>query len=147
MITKNYIKMCEKAREIKEFWKPGIEANSYYRKERKGIDLFLPHQQTWLYTMKKRHCIEAYQDYIWLPTQEQLQEMVFPDNWIPRECMSIMRKFQFFYEQTCDAFTSWNELWLAFVMHEKYHKIWNGREWKEVEEQVKKIPEQQKLKL
>ena len=22
-----------------------------------------------------------------------------------------------------------NELWLAFVMHEKYHKVWTGEKW------------------
>lgn len=26
-------------------------------------------------------------------------------------------------------FESLNELWLAFVMKEKYHKIWTGEEW------------------
>jgi len=25
-----------------------------------------------------------------------------------------------------------NELWLAFVMHEKYHKIWTGEKWVKV---------------
>ena len=50
MITENYIKMCEQAEEIKEFWKPGIEANYYYRKEGKDIELLLSDQQIWLYS-------------------------------------------------------------------------------------------------
>jgi hypothetical protein len=25
--------------------------------------------------------------------------------------------------------TSYERLWLMFVMHEKYGKIWNGEEW------------------
>jgi len=70
--------------------------------------------------------------YIWKPYQGQLQEMLFPKDWIPRECMIIMRKFQYFYEQNCDGFTSFEELWLAFVMYEKYSKIWNGGEWEAI---------------
>jgi len=68
------------------------------------------------------------------PTQEELQDMIFPEDWIPRECLVIMRKFQYFYEQNCDAFNSFEEVWFAFVKKEKYHKIWNGEEWKNYEE-------------
>jgi len=28
---------------------------------------------------------------------------------------------------------SMNELWLAFVMHEKYQKIWTGEKWVKAE--------------
>jgi hypothetical protein len=24
---------------------------------------------------------------------------------------------------------SWEQLWLAFVMKEKYNKVWNGEDW------------------
>jgi len=27
------------------------------------------------------------------------------------------------------GFTSMEQLWLAFVMKEKYNKVWNGKEW------------------
>lgn len=30
-----------------------------------------------------------------------------------------------------EQFTSMEQLWLAFVMKEKYNKTWDGNEWKE----------------
>ena len=27
------------------------------------------------------------------------------------------------------VFGTWEQLWLAFVMHEKHNKHWNGNEW------------------
>jgi len=29
-------------------------------------------------------------------------------------------------------FTSMEQLWLAFVMNEKYNKVWNGKDWMKV---------------
>ena len=65
--------------------------------------------------------------------QDQLQEMVgglydlhykfheFLDDWLGWELMK--------YDLTVDYFTSWEQLWLAFVMLEKHSKEWNGEDW------------------
>jgi hypothetical protein len=34
-----------------------------------------------------------------------------------------------FYKFAENRQDSFNELWLAFVMKEKYNKIWNGKDW------------------
>ena len=72
---------------------------------------------------------------IWLPTQEQLCEIVFPSsdrgfvmklaeiyNWLHKENRKDKRAYRWL--------KSWNELWLAFVMKEKYNKEWDGKKWK-----------------
>jgi len=69
---------------------------------------------------------------IWLPRQDQLQEMV--GGW----ALELLDKFYTFcmwdeqYEELRDKMhpISIEQLWLAFVMKEKYHKVWDGKEWK-----------------
>ncbi len=64
---------------------------------------------------------------IWLPRQDQLQEMA------DIGFVYISAKF---FGMWCDdiqydepKFTSMEQLWLAFVMKEKHSKTWNGQEW------------------
>ena len=72
---------------------------------------------------------------IWLPRQDQLQEMVYNG--------FLYSKLEMFYEFAKDyvieeahsigtiqlALTSMEQLWLAFVMKEKYNKVWDGGKW------------------
>ena len=69
---------------------------------------------------------------IWLPRQDQLQKMMgISDLWV------LTLRFEYFLrtEKTYNireypfGFTSMEQLWLAFVMKEKYQKTWNGKEW------------------
>ena len=75
--------------------------------------------------------------YIWLPRQDQLQEMVgkFPE--VFERFADTMGQNDFNYgleemgsydlwETPC---TSMEQLWLAFCMFEKYGKVWSGEEW------------------
>jgi len=71
-----------------------------------------------------------------LPRQDQLQEMIFPD---PQDSINIQANritnqfaLEDYNQSGCTAtyyFTTWEQLWLAFVMKERYSKIWNGEEW------------------
>ena len=68
---------------------------------------------------------------IWLPTQTQLQEIIEGD--------SVDSIFFFTLEKLSDFaicndnyvkdFNSMEQLWLAFVMKEKYNKVWSDGEW------------------
>jgi hypothetical protein len=64
---------------------------------------------------------------IWLPRQDQLQEMLDSD--LP----FILVDFYYFARDDVPAisveFTTMEQLWLAFVMKEKYNKVWSGTEW------------------
>ena len=68
-------------------------------------------------------------DVIWLPRQDQLQDMVKSEY----ECDYDMNLD--FTEFTTNLYTheqigaSMEQLWLAFVMHEKYNKKWDGEDW------------------
>jgi len=84
--------------------------------------------------------------FIFLPKQDQLQEMLL-DDWHMSGLMQ-MANSNYWSESDCPdeptcseciekgkyfrAFKSFEQLWLAFVMEEKYNKQWNGKEWKEL---------------
>jgi hypothetical protein len=61
---------------------------------------------------------------IWLPYQDQLQEMV-GGSWVGQLT-------ELWHGTTTDywaQFKSWEQAWLAFVMRDKYNKHWTGRAW------------------
>ncbi len=103
--SKIYIKMCKKAEEIQELRKHG--EHDYYGNTSNGI----------------HRC--------WLPRQDQLQEMVWRENAqhtlldFYNGAGGLFNEGQKYWLQ----FISMEQLWLAFVMKEKYNKVWNGKEW------------------
>ncbi len=73
--------------------------------------------------------------HIWLPRQDQLQAMIEPS---PSEFMCEFTEWYYKHDELvpigintyCEQFKTMEQLWLAFVMKEKYSKQWNGEEWK-----------------
>lgn len=73
--------------------------------------------------------------FIWLPRQDQLQEML---TWrglkIVRFGLKLGSRYGYYHLGSFDYhghYGSMEQLWLGFVMREKYHKIWNGEDWVE----------------
>ena len=70
---------------------------------------------------------------LWLPRQDQLQEMVLKYWWEdeqPGNNISVMlQKFDWWLNDTCPNNPSMEQLWLAFVMKELYQKLWTGTGW------------------
>ena len=157
MITKNFIKMCEQGKEIQKGWKPKIGDYIYLKK---NGDTSIRENQIYLitdivgvkisyintFTGIDSWCYENRLKYyfIYLPTQEQLQEMVNWKNIIKKSsCNQTWKKdFQVgvilieltdFYKFAINRQDNLNELWLAFVMHEKYDKTWTGEKWVKTE--------------
>ncbi len=68
---------------------------------------------------------------IFLPRQDQLQEMV-KDRYYGQSPWSLLSVF---FHWSLEVYThdfgetSMEQLWLAFVMKEKFSKTWNGTEW------------------
>ncbi|MCJ7669584.1 MAG: hypothetical protein MUO61_03590 [Dehalococcoidia bacterium] len=63
---------------------------------------------------------------VWLPRQDQLQE-IYGD--YPK-CVEAI----YMSEEACIPFnwcdfSSMEQLWLAYVMKDKYNKVWNGEDW------------------
>ncbi len=68
----------------------------------------------------------SHNSYTWLPRQDQIQEM----------CKKVhlyysLKNIQIFQVKHTRGrgIISWEQLWLAFYMHEKHKKVWNGKEW------------------
>ena len=65
---------------------------------------------------------------IWLPTQEQLQEMILkPKNTFCPDIFTMLKLLNVF--AVVNKYDEMNELLLAFVMKEKWNKIWTGKDW------------------
>lgn len=108
--TKEYIKQCEKAEEIQKEWdKRELEAHDFCK--------FIPHP-------KGKYLI-------WLPSQAQLQEMLKWEYGIFNLIQSFYKSFlnnKGFLKK--DIFcNTMEQLWLAFVMKEKFNKTWDGEKW------------------
>lgn len=105
--SKQFIKQCEKAEEVQEQWAVYI-GNNWYVQSGGCVMLF---------------DTKVDGDEIWLPRQDQLQEMV------GYQIPSGTQLQLFFAFTLTQKRISMEQLWLAFVMKEKYGKVWNGEEW------------------
>jgi len=145
--SKEYIEMCSKAKEIQESWTPTfddyvlIKKNWEIRYDWPNNNFFvILNAQTgtgfWdtgyynLFVNKERD--------IWLPRQDQLQHIITDD--IYKLCVGFeifLRGYPNYSLQpyvkggadTYTIFSSMEQLWLAFVMKEKWNKVWNGKDW------------------
>jgi hypothetical protein len=132
-VTETYLMMCDGAEEIQE-----LNPMRGYRGRLAcpGVDeqgnfgwCFLTKDST---ERRKRYRV------IWLPRQEQLQDLlphhgrfVTLENAFNHWLQDTTEKDWTQYQgnaQTCPFF-SMEQLWLAFVMKEKYGKTWDGEKW------------------
>lgn len=156
-----YIRMCEKAVEIQEHAKTlsfGEYYCAYY-----GIERKCPKCKNWVDTTYCGWCKTKIKEtekiytthrdqippkeefgYIWLPRQDQLQEMVddpeirwkwdLIGRWFERLPAKVTAYYlgygrgQTKYPDT-KGLGSDEQLWLAFVMSEKFNKTWSGTDW------------------
>lgn len=83
---------------------------------------------------QRRGCYTDYEFCFWLPRQDQLQEMIKTNN-IVNLCHSFYSQMLLYNNcgdyiyPDLDEFTSMEQLWLAFVMKEKWNKQWLNGEW------------------
>jgi len=135
-----YIKMCEKAEEIQEQWLEHdtegdyavvgkmIEEYNGFWTLKKGSILIVGNDGEYDLTITNRGEIDG-TGAIWLPRQDQLQEMVDDKAY----AFTSVKLAVFFGNNAnylgLDDSSSMEQLWLAFVMKEKYQKVWNGEEW------------------
>lgn len=126
--SETYIKMCEKATEIQSLWKP--QNGDFCWHDNEGDDIY----GVWEFPAEKSIAIltevktpDWWLNWLWLPRQDQLQEIIIGkiDHWTTATTgLSNLAKFAEEIE-----FDSMEQLWLAFVMKDKYDKIWNGEDW------------------
>jgi hypothetical protein len=132
--TSKYIQMCEKAEEIQnEKQSERVSGDFFYDK---GIEKICIYGCSWI----RNHDDSIHPEVIWLPGQDQLQEIIDnksePVNIAHELCEWIYKPFlsskpapdNWFNYVT--SFNSLEQLWLAFVMYEKYDKVWSDKKEK-----------------
>ena len=77
-------------------------------------------------------------NWMWLPRQDQLQEMYNGKDleWTFWDFVTFVDEGEHDYtiefSSYAKSFNSMEQIWLAFVMKEKYNKVWSGEDWEEV---------------
>ena len=120
--SETYIKMCD-CEEIQEQYKHPKDEGEFIRRK----DCFAPKETLRL---------------LWLPRQDQIQEMM--DDKFTLD--GLLGCFNSFWNPNCELykpypkipkgygvfhlFKSCEQLWLAFYMHEKHNKVWDGEKWR-----------------
>ena len=142
--SKEYIKMCEKAVEIQEKWQPNVGDWYICHIDEKPINTWhdcdeLLICKIWLDDIcTSKRVIEAFKKTaIFLPRQDQLQGIArhHKEGWYDsREINNLCLFWNWWRSVEVSSYchsddVSMEQLWLAFVMHEKYSKIWNGEDW------------------
>ncbi len=140
-ISETYIKMCDC---------PEIQGRTFIQGDYYGYWYIvegetLPHGNGWnIWVDSPEYDVPGG---IWLPRQDQLQEMVNTVgilgqlrtliDWCddPYGFGSMPFPWQFdkleAWHEHIESLTSMEQLWLAFVMKEKHGKTWNGKEWRD----------------
>lgn len=133
-----YIKMCGKATKIQGNWYPKVGdlvlPTGFCSPQIIGVDS----QSHFIFANGGKQV--DLNSAIWLPDQDQLQGMVevTPEGIITYLCYfsntvilpvslddaDLQARHDYWMD-----FKSWEQLWLAFVMDQKYHKTWNGEDW------------------
>ena len=117
-----YIKQCD-CEEIQNSW--GIDLGDFYTRDY-NIDI-----------LSFKGCLILREDktalghVLWLPRQDQLQKMVKVH---PFELLDKFHSFCMWDEQFEEkreklGAISMEQLWLAFVMSELHHKVWDNEAW------------------
>ena len=154
--TNQYIKMCEKAIEIQEPWTPeigdyvwrkytllGEEIDRQIWKEDQMKEIIILHYKSMVdgyfhacnekgetRTFKTTESIQK-ATCVFLLRQDQLQAMV-------KEYLTSWQLTQYFWnwlwtKEPVTTCLSTEQLWLAFVMFEKFNKTWDGDDWQKGE--------------
>jgi len=118
--SKEYIKMCEKAEEL-NYSPSGTDGNWYYYSEENMI--------------RCRNSYEGDFGDVWLPRQDQLQEMISKDFGNCKWYDVLESLINYYQSGDFELITSMEQLWLAFVMKEKYQKTWDGKEWRKEDDE------------
>lgn len=132
--SEQYIKQCD-CPEIQDDKKQsGLVHGDYF---------YSPTYREWDIVYDKNKCYKfaIINDTIWLPTQSQLQEMVdrldlyalticfvhgSPSMVVNKYDSSEAQESKRLYQLYRD---SMEQLWLAFVMKEKFNKVWSNDKW------------------
>jgi hypothetical protein len=143
--SKEYYWMCRRAVEIQSNWKPEFgddvwETILHYHYIIHYKDSV--NNELSLFTSNDGGIIKLPMgmNFIWLPRQDQLQAMINSKTaikvsdffwFVVRVGRIDDRHMEIMEDADMDKINkfSLDQLWLMFVMKEKYNKVWNGKNW------------------
>lgn len=118
-LTEKYIKMCEKAKDIQEHWKP-----------KKGDFYIVPEGYVQIVSVEDKPLFMA-MDVAWIPRQDQLQDMI-SELWEAGMVLNygLMPQHRRTHLHKAKTF---EQAWLMEVMFTKYGKVWDAdkQDWVE----------------
>lgn len=122
--TKEFIKMCEKATELQEAWKPqsGDFVHSNVKQEIRVLYFSKHHGDP------PEHYIDTHFTH-WLPRQDQLQEMFEPRPHPIKEMSLLTAWLESVESNYYRQFHTHEQCWLSYCMYVKHNKTWNGEDW------------------
>ncbi len=124
--SEQYIKMsdCEEIQE--HMWRFG----DYYIDKMEHIYI---HSEAEMWLLHKCRDNDGGKMPIWLPRQDQLQEMVWDKlgDYCTNKISSLSWGVYSFYlhNEESPIPDSMEQLWLAFVLKERWNKTWDGEKW------------------
>ena len=137
--------MCKKADKIQALWPREYGTYAYTSENYGYVDVIIEkyYRESSLYKKGCEIYIGTYhrnwllRDGFWVPTQGELQDLIDVDAEIPYgviliDCFYNWQKRTLNpqpFQEHLQWIDSWYKLWLAFVMHIKFHEEWNGSEW------------------
>ena len=147
-LSPEYIEMCKKAEEIQQI--KSFECGNWFR------EIYSDEPRIKCQGSHTSEVHEEDENLIWLPRQDQLQDLILSDESLSEIETDTDRRFfkdfvHYFniwgllalFNRSLDDlanpypdnypkhdFNSAEQLWLAFVMQFKFNKIWNNSEWK-----------------
>lgn len=120
-----YIKMCESATVMQKQWKP--EFGDFFVSMSLGL---ISQSQPITSDLEKKKSYLKTIEAVWLPRQDQLQDMVIEKYATPWDlAIAFSNVLMDDNESYFDKFDSMEKLWLAFIMLEKCKKRWKDGEW------------------
>ena len=145
-VTNRYIIMCHKAEDIQNAWIPrqcdffidyealeeGLSFCSPGKNQVQVVDIYYENPETSEY---QQECEEIKHNGVWLPRQDQLQLMAEEDESKVVMLVSSVIETQYYYPKKdtyvkpASIFYSMEQLWLAYIMKEKFKRFWDEEGW------------------
>jgi hypothetical protein len=137
--TSTYIEMCSRATEMQRRWKQAY--GDFYADGKGRISCWIQSRSELSsrfkggFRIRSEASVIRLEPMVWLPRQDQIIEMCQLPG---RSYDSVVMEFYGWTRDPYDTrlqlpgkrFPSMEQIWLAFFMHRRYRKKWNGAAWK-----------------
>ena len=143
LFTTKYIKMCKEAKEIQKDWKPKVGDYCVCSRGMIGVltsnkkqKVTYPDGNTgyaYVGVRLEDGALWSSRKPVWLPTQEQLQEIVTTNSASSYKDYELIEDFHLWFSDSFErlhfrpAVDDWamSQFWLAYVMYKNYNKVWH----------------------